>query len=71
MAQCCYKTHREDPQTFPKIDAVSTSQYLFENTEGISKQCPNGTREFRTCISINTLSFGRLLLTRDRILQRY
>ena len=26
MAQCCYKTHREDPQTFPKIDAVSTSE---------------------------------------------
>ena len=25
MAQCCYKTHREDHQTFPKSDAVSTS----------------------------------------------
>ena len=24
MTQCGCKTHREDPQNFPKIDAVST-----------------------------------------------
>ena len=22
MTQCCYKTHREDPQNFPKFDAL-------------------------------------------------
>ena len=26
MTQCCYKTHREDPQIFSKINAVSTSE---------------------------------------------
>ena len=35
MTQGCYKTHREDPQTFPKIDAVSTSQLLRGNTKTI------------------------------------
>ena len=41
MTQCCYKTHREDPQNFPKIDAVLTFQLLRGNTKGISKQYPN------------------------------
>ena len=36
MAQCCYKTHMENSQTFLKIDAVSTSQLLRRNTIGIS-----------------------------------
>ena len=44
MTQCCYKTHREDLKTFPKIDAVSTSQLLRGNTKGISNQYPNATR---------------------------
>ena len=44
MAQCCYKTHREDPQTFPKTDAVSASQLLLGNTKGISNQYPKATR---------------------------
>ena len=31
-------------QTFPEIDAVSTSQLLRGNTKGISNQYPNLTR---------------------------
>ena len=46
MKQCCYKTHREDPCNFPKIDAVATSQLLRGNTEGISNQYPNATGIF-------------------------
>ena len=40
MTQYCYKTHREDPQTFPKIDAVATSQLLRWNTKGRSNKYP-------------------------------
>ena len=38
MTQCCYKTHREDPQIFSIIDAVSTSE---EDSPGIF-QCYGG-----------------------------
>ena len=44
MTQCCYKTHREDPQTFPKIDAISPSQLLRGNTKEILNQYPNATQ---------------------------
>ena len=45
MAQCCYKIHRKDPQTYPKIEAVSSSQLLRGNTKGISSQYLNATQE--------------------------
>ena len=38
MTRCCYKTRREDPSIFSKIDAVSTSQLLTGNTKEISNQ---------------------------------
>ena len=41
MTKSCYKTHREDPRNFPKIDAVATSQLLRGNTKRISNQYPN------------------------------
>ena len=34
MRQCCYKTHREDPQILPKIDLVSTSEEDVVSTSG-------------------------------------
>ena len=45
MIQCCYKTHREDPQSFPKIDAISTFQVSRGKTKGTSNQYDNATRE--------------------------
>ena len=44
MTQWCYKTHKEDPQNFQNIDAVSISQLLRGNTKGISNQYLNATR---------------------------
>ena len=41
MTQCCYKTHKKDPENFPKIDAVSTSQLLRGNTKGTFNQYCN------------------------------
>ena len=51
MTQCCYKTHREDPRNFPKIDAVATFQLLRGNTKEISNQYPNA----RGCLYSFTL----------------
>ena len=39
MTQCYYKIHREDPKTFPKIDAMPTSE---RNSPGIF-QCYGDT----------------------------
>ena len=45
MIQRCYKTHRRDPQTLTKFDAVSISQLLLlAYTKWISSQYPNVTR---------------------------
>ena len=63
MTQVCYKTHREDPQTFPKINAVSTSQLLRVNTKGISNQYPNATR---VVVSEVLLVDKRVLLVNKR-----
>ena len=48
----CYKTHREDYRTFPKVDAVATSQLLRGNTKGMPNQYHNATRDvcFNECV---------------------
>ena len=43
MTQCDYKSHREDFQTFPKIDAVSSMPIVASEYEGNTPSVPNAT----------------------------
>ena len=46
MTQCCFKTHREDPRTFPKIDAVLQPNCCI----GIRHKYPTNIAMLRDCL---------------------
>ena len=53
MAQYCYKTHSQDPQNFPKIDAVTTFPIVTWECEihptNITKLSGNALRKSAGC----------------------
>ena len=59
MTQCCYKIRWEDPRTFLKIDAVSTSQLLRWNTTELNNQYSNATEALLSTSSVEYNAFNK------------